>query len=211
MSDFESLSDLKRLGLTSKEIDIFYKAFCRIDKSRRGSFRISDFLEYMNVEISPFVFRVFGELDLSTDGVLNFREVNIFLILFICQKYSAHHYYVLQFTLTIWKFCSRRREGIADMAFSMYDATDSGDLSSAEISKMIKECYGRITESINVWDILEKFDSDGNSKVSREEFRVLCKKYPTLLQPALDFQSKMKALISTNKNFWNKIYVSSNR
>jgi hypothetical protein len=97
------------------------------------------------------------------------------------------------------------------MAFSMYDRNNSGDLSSDEISIMIKECYGKISSKNNIYTMLKKFDTDGDSKVSRTEFIVTCKKYPIFLQPAIDFQKKVMALISTDQKFWNNIYRTSNR
>ena len=97
------------------------------------------------------------------------------------------------------------------MAFSMYDMNSSGDLSTKEISVMIKECYGEISDNHNVWTILECFDANEDSKVSRNEFVVQCKKHPALLAPAINFQVKLMGMISKKKSFWNKIYLTSGR
>jgi hypothetical protein len=120
-------------------------------------------------------------------------------------------YMLFQFTLSAWIFCARRREGISDMAFTMYDINNSGDLATNEISTMVKECYGQISDDHNVWDILEKFDTNKDSKVSRNEFVVMCKKHPILLHPAINFQTKLKKLITPSRKFWNNIYQSSSR
>lgn len=187
--DHESHSDMKRLGLTWNEINTFHKAFAKIDKKKQDSFAITELLTFLKIDAVPLTVQAFGELDLSTDGMLNFRE----------------------FTLSAWIFCARRREGLSDMAFAMYDKNNSGDLSSKEICTMIKDCYGQVSEANNVWAILESFDSDGDSKVSRNEFVVMCKKHPALLQPAINFQKQLMALISKKKQFWNNIYVTSSR
>jgi hypothetical protein len=97
------------------------------------------------------------------------------------------------------------------MSFAMYDINNSGDLSSKEISTMVKECYGQISDELNVWTLLERFDSDGDSKFSRNEFIIMCKKQPALLGPAIKLQKELMKLISTNTSFWNHIYVTSSR
>lgn len=187
--DRESLSDMKRLGLDRGEINTFFRAFKKVDRMKQDCILISDLLRFLGINEVPLTMGAFGELDLSTDGMLNFRE----------------------FTLSSWIFCARRQEGISDMAFSMYDKNDSGDLTTNEISTMVKECYGQISEEHNVWSILEKFDTNRDSKVSRNEFVIMCKKHPIILHPALNFQSKLKNLISSSKKFWNKIYMTSNK
>jgi hypothetical protein len=80
--EYESLSDMMQLGLSRKEINTFYKCFLKIDKAKQKCFQITDFLNYLNVEVTPLVIQVFGELDLSTDGMLNFREVCWLVFLF---------------------------------------------------------------------------------------------------------------------------------
>lgn len=97
------------------------------------------------------------------------------------------------------------------MAFTMYDTNNSGYLTSKEISAMVKECYGEISEKNNVWAILDSFDSDGDSRVSRNEFIISCKKHPALLGPAIFFQKQLKDLISTSNSFWSNIYQTSSR
>lgn len=187
--DYESYSDIKRLGLTRSEIDTFFRAFKKVDGKGRDQILISELLNYLDINPSPIALHIFSELDLSTEGMLNFRE----------------------FTLSAWKFCSRRQEGISDMAFTMYDINDSGDLTTNEISTMIKDCYGEISEHNNIWTILEEFDTNEDSKVSRAEFINKCSKHPVLLAPTLAFHRKLMALICGNKTFWNNIYVSSSR
>ena len=70
---------MKRLGLTRSEIDTFYRAFLKVDKEKEGSIKISDLLEHLGIYPSPVIMRVFTELDLSNDDMLNFREVNIYV------------------------------------------------------------------------------------------------------------------------------------
>ena len=97
------------------------------------------------------------------------------------------------------------------MAFTMYDANNSGYLTSKDISAMIKECYGKISAEHNVWQILDNFDSNGDSKVSRNEFIIAYKKHPALLEPAIRFQIQLKQLISSSNRFWSNIYLTSSR
>ena len=77
---------MKRLGLTKRDIDIFYEAFLKVDTSNQGSFLIEDLLMYLGIDPSPLVMGVFGELDLSTENTLNFREVAQYTI--VLSNYS---------------------------------------------------------------------------------------------------------------------------
>jgi len=73
--DRESLSDMKRLGLDRGEINTFFRAFKKVDRMKQDCILISDLLRFLNINEVPLTIRAFGELDLSTDGMLNFREV----------------------------------------------------------------------------------------------------------------------------------------
>jgi hypothetical protein len=66
---------MQLLGLNRSEINTFYKAFTKVDKKKQGYFAITELLKHLKITVSPFTLRAFGELDLSTDGMLNFREV----------------------------------------------------------------------------------------------------------------------------------------
>eukprot|EP00602_Paraphysomonas_sp_CaronLab_P006684 CAMPEP_0185034454 /NCGR_PEP_ID=MMETSP1103-20130426/24373_1 /TAXON_ID=36769 /ORGANISM="Paraphysomonas bandaiensis, Strain Caron Lab Isolate" /LENGTH=243 /DNA_ID=CAMNT_0027571121 /DNA_START=186 /DNA_END=917 /DNA_ORIENTATION=- len=149
---------------------------------------MNEFLLALDIEKTPLAIEIFSEMDRSNDGHITFRE----------------------FTLSIWKYCSRGPDSIWDFAFDIYDTDDSNELTREEIQEMIVEAFGKTSSKHDVGEIMSKFDNDRNSKISRKEFKKILKAHPKLLKPALAFQKKLKDLIG-DEEFWKEIMkVSDN-
>ena len=85
---------MMRLGLNRDEINTFYRSFNKVDNQKQNSISIKSLLNYLKIDATPLTMRAFGELDLSADGMLNFREV-CYDIIVMKNKYLVVQSFVL--------------------------------------------------------------------------------------------------------------------
>mmetsp|Transcript_19940 Transcript_19940/g.28659 ORF Transcript_19940/g.28659 Transcript_19940/m.28659 type:complete len:282 (+) Transcript_19940:68-913(+) len=180
-----NLADFKKIALSDKEVATFYEAFRAIDKNDKGMICIGDFLRAIGIDETPLSVELFEDLDTAVDGYFDFRE----------------------FTLAVWRFCSRGTESIADFTFDLY-AGNSDELEEANIQELIDGIFGKRNKKHTVKSMLKSLDKDGNKKISRTEFKESVKKYPRFLYEPLTFQTKLKAYIG-DEEFWERIVKSA--
>jgi Ca2+-binding EF-hand superfamily protein len=131
----ETRNDLAKLQLSSSQIDTFLAAFHKIDRNNSGFINIKEFIDTLKIERTIASEEVFEDMDFTHDGRISFRE----------------------FTLLIWRFCTRGLESIAEFAFDIYDTDNSQELTQDEIKEMILETHGKLTDKHNVSIIILLF------------------------------------------------------
>ena len=103
--------------------------------------------------------------------------------------------------LSIYKYVVRGRQDLASFAFDMYDTDNSGSLTEDEIINMIGELYGTKNLEQAVHKVIKQMDKDKNHKISRKEFVASVHRFPQILHPAFDIQTKMRKKI-IGESFW---------
>ncbi|KAL9642334.1 hypothetical protein ABK040_007332 [Willaertia magna] len=152
-----------------EEIQKLYEQFRNISSSREddGVIDKTEFKEALGLKDSLFVDRMFSLFDEDGDGSINFRE-------FICG-------------LSV--FCEK---GTIDeklkFSFRIYDFDKDGCISKEELYKLleaslVENSLGIPQEQLTslVDATFAEADTDGDGKISFEEYRVLVTKHPTMI------------------------------
>ena len=177
----QGTKDLERMmmvGFTQKEINILYGGFCSIDVTEDDVLEYAEVLVYMKLDDNPIAKEIFSECDLGKTGSITFCE----------------------FVLSLWLFCSRKREGLIEFAFEVFDSDDSGVLGDSEIYTMLGCVYG--LSSISGWStgkqektskqddhlktLMKQMDKSKDGEISKREFVAAVRKFPKLLAPVFD-------------------------
>lgn len=196
----QSKSDLAlmmMLGFSQSDINVLYRAFCKIDVTGDNEIEFAELCAVLKLEDNEFTREIFAECDWNKGGTVNFCE----------------------FVFSLWYFLARDRGGLAEFAFEVYDQDDTGQLGGEEVETMVAGVYGVKTGGgswagtghghkggkdklqQHVSTVMKKLDFDGNGKISRKEFVQRAGKVPQLLSPAFDVQESLMAFTGGMK-FW---------
>lgn len=111
----------KDIGLTEKQVRLFYNVFKLIDVDNSDTITVDEFFTYFKYQfLTPLCKRLFMIFDEDKSGELSFTE----------------------FVVCTWNFVSLTEEEITDFAFQVYDLDHSGTLSNFEIAQMLSEGFG---------------------------------------------------------------------
>jgi len=152
-----------------EEIQKLYEQFRSISSSRQddGVIDKAEFQQALGLKDSLFVDRMFSLFDADTDGTIDFRE-------FICG-------------LSV--FCEK---GTIDeklkFSFRIYDFDRDGCISKEELYKLleaslVENSLGIPQEQLGslVDATFAEADTDGDGKISFDEYRVLVTKHPSMI------------------------------
>ena len=109
-----------------------------------------------------------------------------------------------EFVTNTWNYCTLNHDGLVMFSFSLYDNDYSGLLDGNELEDMIREVYGNklSTDCARCVDIVKDMDKDQSGDVNIREFTDSVKKYPLLLFPAFNMQSRLKER-TFGPGFWD--------
>ena len=166
------------LNLTRMRAFEVFEAFAEIDEDVSGEISVNEFHEWLAFKKTKFSARVFGILDSDGSGFLDFKE----------------------FLTGVWNWNTYDAALITKLAFSLFDVSKSGELELCEFDGMIRMIYGVDRADP---DLLKKIDSNGDGKVSLEEFEELVEVHNYILQPAFDLQRALRRRIC-GVEYWEK-------
>jgi Ca2+-binding EF-hand superfamily protein len=168
------------LELDKNTIQRLYIVFCDIDEDGSGMISAYEFCDFLRVDFSKYIQRVFAILDGDEDGKLDFRE----------------------FVVCIWNYCTFDPETLCEFAFALYDDDDNGILDFNEIHFLVAEVFGGTQENASrLQTIMSVLDTDGDGVVSKEEFQAAIPSLPALLFPAFQVQQLMRHSV-LGLGFW---------
>ena len=107
------------LGFNRSTIEKFWRLFCRINNCT-DTIRLEHFLEYFDLDWTPWSERCFKNFDTNGSGEIDF----------------------LEFMITVWNICTFKIDSLSNFTFDMYDLDSDGELSLPEIERMVQELYG---------------------------------------------------------------------
>ena len=184
----EVLKTAQIFGYSQHDLNLLYGYFCDCDVNNDGHLSIHEFL-------------VMSELD-GSKGMKMLGE--IIFRLFDGQKDSKVTFHEL--ILCLYFFCTQERDLLELFAFQLFDADDSGVMTSEEISFMVTLIWGlhttttytkghkrtTTTHDKHVEDALKLLDADHSGDVTLEEFLLYAKKAPIILFPIFELQMKLR-------------------
>jgi len=136
--------ELRRLG----------RRFKRIDLDNSGTLSIDEFMSLPELQQNPLVQRVVEVFDTDGNNEIDFKE----------------------FIEGISQFSVKgEKENKLKFAFKIYDIDQDGFISNGELFTVLKMMVGNNLKDVQLQQIVDKtmiqFDSDGDGKISYEEFR----------------------------------------
>ena len=184
------------IGFDDKCLNVMFAAFQKLDVSGDNEIEYAELCAVLRLESNEFTKEIFSECDWQKNGNINFCE----------------------FTMSMWAFLARDQAGLAEFAFEVFDADDTGILGGEEIETMVAMVYGLKTKEgwtnmgahdggnktdRHIKTVMSKLDKNHDGKVSKKEFVERSRLLPMLLQPAFDVQESLIELCG-GKRFWEK-------
>ena len=184
----EVMETAKIFGYTQHDLNLLYGYFSDCNVNNDGHLSITEFLVMSDLDgskgmklLGEVIFRLFDGLN---DSKLTFHEL----------------------ILCLYFFCTQERDLLELFAFQLFDADDSGVMTSQEVSFMVSMIWGmhttvtyskghkrtETTHDKHVEDALKLLDADHSGDVTLEEFLVYVKKAPIVLFPIFELQMKLR-------------------
>jgi serine/threonine-protein phosphatase 2B regulatory subunit len=172
VQDMESFQ--KMHGLNNDALKKVYKQFLAIDRDKSGMIDINEFCRLLRVERSPFVERLFSMFDADRTGLIDLKE----------------------FVVGLSNVGTEARENKVKFAFQVFDLDGSGTIDSEELRKIVKATNMASEKQLNrkVEWLMRQCDTDGDGKISFDEFVNLAKKFPNIVFPAYSLASGLGGL-----------------
>lgn len=109
------------LKLTRAEVQKLYDIFRKADMDGSGFVDTVELLTLLDIERTRFTEQIFTIFDNDGSGKIDFRE----------------------FVMSVWNYCTIGKAALDIFTFDLYDADSSGELSTKEVSQMLKDIYGK--------------------------------------------------------------------
>jgi len=177
------------IGLDIRTQSKLYNVFRRIDKDGSNEISLGEFYEYFRLQESVFATTAFNVMDSDGSGQMDFQE----------------------FVLSVWNYLTFSAMGIIEFAFTLYDTDQSMYMDRDEVHKLVSDVYNKGDQTgtgnklePRVENILTKLDSDGDGKISLQEFTKFNQGHPLLLFPAYGIQQTLRSAI-LGISFWERI------
>ena len=150
------------------------------------SIEVIEFLNFIDVDRTPFALKAFSIMDFDGSGALTFFE----------------------FSISVWNYCTLTKETLGQFAFDLYDTDGSGHMSLQEAEGMIKSIYGKLWQSSEnakyiLKDMFDQVGVDEEVELTIWEFLQFTKKHQTLLFPAFKLQAALRKNV-LGTDFWEK-------
>ena len=154
-------------------LDLFL-AFCAMDTDAGGTVDIEECFAYLGGVRTRFTERIWHqEPKLNDEGEyqegLDFKE----------------------FAIVCWNYCTLPAEGLARTIFEIFDVEKNDVLERADIETMYRFMYD-CEEHDEYYCSKVPYDKKGNDIITREEFCEFIAKNKHIIQPAIDYQKRLR-------------------
>lgn len=150
-----------------------FKAFARADVNEDGLVDVNECFRSLGGKRTKFTERIFhSERTVDPDG---FYESGL--------NFQA-------FLIALWGYCTLTPYGIARYIFEIYDVDNTEFLEKADVESMFRMLYD--TNDVEE-EYVAIYEFASYRKVSKYNFCAISAKKPFLIQPALDYQTKLRS------------------
>jgi Ca2+-binding EF-hand superfamily protein len=169
------------LGWKRRTIQKFWRLFCRINVSLDGAIKLDEFLDFFDLDWTPWTERCFRYFDTTGGGDIDF----------------------LEFMISVWNVCTFNIDTLSNFAFDMYDTDEDGELSIPEIETMIEDLYGEKGGRKCLSQITQYAEERGGA-LSLNSFISFTANHQMLLFPMFLIQQKLQKRVF-GRRFWQSI------
>jgi hypothetical protein len=107
----------------------------------------------------------------------------------------------------LWNYLSLDIRALMRFCFDLFDQDLSGYLDIAEMHELLAEVYGDSFETNErISTLMDELDSNGDGRLSFEEFREINQRYPSMLFPAFRIQQLLRDKVM-GMPFWNQALI----
>eukprot|EP00956_Cyclotella_meneghiniana_P032057 scaffold86357_cov74-Cyclotella_meneghiniana.AAC.3 len=169
------------LGWKRRTIQKFWRLFCKINVSRGGGITLEEFLDFFDLDWTPWTERCFRYFDTTGGGDVDF----------------------LEFMVSVWNVCTFKIDILSNFTFDMYDLDADGELSIPEIENLIEELYGEKGGRQCLSQITQYAEERGGA-LSLNAFIAFTGTHQMLLFPMFLIQQKLQRRVF-GRRFWQSI------
>lgn len=169
---------LAAIGVLDR-IEWFANFFKKMDVDNDGSISLFEFLERCDLDLTPFIKRVFAVVDRDASKSLDFRE----------------------WIFCVWHFSSMGKSELVGFLFDLYDVDGSGTVDRAELATALRESYGSKADDAVVRAVVKRINREPEGGMSRAKFVSLFKTMSQALFPAVSAQATLRTVIIGHR-YW---------
>jgi Ca2+-binding EF-hand superfamily protein len=169
------------LGWKRRTIQKFWRLFCQINVCRDGAIKLEEFLDFFDLDWTPWTERCFRYFDTTGGGDIDF----------------------LEFVISVWNVCTFKIDTLSNFTFDMYDLDSDGELSIPEIEGMVEELYGEKGGRKCLAQITQ-FAEERGGALSLNSFIAFTASHQMLLFPMFLIQQKLQRRVF-GRRFWQAV------
>ena len=172
-SDPKTIEAAQSLDLSQRHLRLLKESFDRIDLDGSGNIDVSEFLESLGEQRSPFTDKLFAVIDVDGSGTIEFDE----------------------FVRVLTTYCMFSKDEILRFCFECFDVDGSGTIDEKEFVELCKTVNNaNPTFPRNFKTALQQFDVNEDGLIDYSEFLEIERRYPLVLFPAFRLQDTMQKL-----------------
>ena len=188
------------LGFDRETIEESWTIFCRINKSGNNEIVVSEFLDYFNMDRTPYIEKCFAYFDTTGGDSIDF----------------------LEFMISVWNICTMKIDTLTNFTFDIYDLDSDGELSLPEIELMVQELYNgsdwwtsdqdqirrqatpQVGQKEQILDDVSRYAEDRGGVLDLTSFTIYTMNHSMLLFPVFQIQRKIQIRVM-GMSYWDEI------
>ena len=174
------LVDAKALKIKANALDRLYHEFHKVAE-KEHIIDYDGFLEFLEIDNTPYTDIFFLLMDRNKDGEFNFWE----------------------YILCLWNFLGSSEDNLPATIFTLFDVENTGVLEIFEVKYMLQLVYIFKPPIFARWAI-EKLNLNEDGLCTIAEFVLLCRHHPVLLLPIVNMRKNARKRI-VHSRFWREI------
>mmetsp|Transcript_27759 Transcript_27759/g.36387 ORF Transcript_27759/g.36387 Transcript_27759/m.36387 type:complete len:445 (-) Transcript_27759:90-1424(-) len=176
----------EKLQLSEEEVHHVFLVFGKIMKQDQNFVTQSELLQYLEMDNSKFMSRVFRNFDIGKSKKIGFKD----------------------FLIASWNYCTMSHASLVIFAFDTYDTKNHGYINEDDLKDLVSDVFGshfeRNAHAVKIFEKLDKMCLEQQDYgINIDQFTAFTAKHPNMLFPAYAVQNKLREKIVGQK-FWKK-------
>lgn len=161
--------DLAKLSVDESRGYELFKIFVKIDTDMSGTLEVEECMAFFGGKRTRFTERIFDTIEMPSSGE---KEGLTFV----------------EFSLTMWSFCTLNVAGLARYIYEIYDIDMNGYIEGGEVAAIYRMMYDVDEDDTK---IVTNFPlKDG--KITKEHFIKYVKSKKAIISPAIEYQTRLR-------------------